>query len=262
MTARYRDSPITVRTRRVVHFLDCRFDALTEAETTSRIFDWATGPRRSHVIVTVNVAILMMMMRDSQLAGACRNADLVVADGAPLIWLSRALGMALPERVSGVDLMARLLEEGNRRGLRIFLLGAQEECLLRLVRHVRERYAGITIAGYRHGFFEASEHADVVRQVRESKADVLLIGMPAPFKEVWCDRWRDELRTPTILGVGGAFDVLAGLVPRAPKWMQAAGLEWTWRLLQEPRKLWKRYLVTNTKFIVLAALLLWRRRRR
>ncbi|WP_169928607.1 WecB/TagA/CpsF family glycosyltransferase [Labilithrix luteola] len=239
--------------------MNCRFDALTEAETTTCIFDWAAGTRRSHVIVTVNVAILMMMARDTQLAAACARADLVVADGIPLVWLSRILGTPLPERVTGVDLMARLLDEGNCRGLRIFLLGATEECLMRLVRRVRERYPGVTITGHRHGYFGPSEHADIVRQIRESKSDVLLVGMPAPFKEVWCDRWRDELSTPTILGVGGAFDVLAGVVPRAPKWMQTPGLEWTWRLMLEPRKLWKRYLVTNTQFVCLAALLVVRR---
>jgi N-acetylglucosaminyldiphosphoundecaprenol N-acetyl-beta-D-mannosaminyltransferase len=237
-----------------VDLLGCSFAVMTERDAVERVFAWRNYPRRkSHTMVTVNVAILMMMRSDPKLAEACNRADLVVADGKPLVWLSKLLGRPLPERVSGVDVMARLLEEGKTRGLRIFLLGAKQECVERLVAVVNERYPGVTVAGYRNGYFGPHDYAEVAREVRESRADVLFVGMPAPFKEIWCEAWREELATPTILGVGGAFDVLAGFVPRAPKWMQEAGLEWSWRLMQEPRKLWKRYLTTNARFLLLAA---------
>jgi N-acetylglucosaminyldiphosphoundecaprenol N-acetyl-beta-D-mannosaminyltransferase len=161
------------------------------------------------------------------------------------------LGAELPEKVSGVDLMRRLLEAGNERALSIFLLGTTQERLDVLERVIRAKYPNVTIAGTRNGYFKAPDYPDVTKQIRDAKADLLLVGMPAPFKEIWCEEQREALATPAILGVGGAFDVLAGFVPRAPRLMQEAGLEWAWRLAMEPRKLWKRYLVTNSSFIAL-----------
>jgi N-acetylglucosaminyldiphosphoundecaprenol N-acetyl-beta-D-mannosaminyltransferase len=147
--------------------------------------------------------------------------------------------------------MRRLLEEGDRRGLRIFLLGTTQERLEVLERVIRARYPGVTIAGARNGYFKAPDYPAITKMIRESKADLLLVGMPAPFKEIWCEDHRDELATPAMLGVGGAFDVMAGFVPRAPRLMQEAGMEWFWRLAMEPKKLWKRYLVTNSAFLAL-----------
>src|SRR6185369_8003482 len=109
----------------------------------------------------------------------------------------------------------------------------------------------VTIAGTRNGYFKQPDWPAITKLVRDAKADLLLVGMPAPFKEIWCEEQREELATPVILGVGGAFDVMAGFVPRAPRIMQEAGLEWFWRLAMEPKKLWKRYLVTNSAFVAL-----------
>ncbi len=235
-----------------VEILGCPFDAITEDATVEQVFEWKNARDGvSHHIITVNVAILMMAKDDPKLANAIDKADLVVVDGKPLVWTSRWLGSAVPEKVSGVDLMRRLLAEGNRRGLSIFLLGTTQERLDVLERVIRAQYPNVTIAGTRNGYFKQPDYAAVTRQIRESHADLLLVGMPAPFKEIWCEEHRDELATPTILGVGGAFDVMAGFVPRAPRVMQEAGLEWFWRLAMEPRKLWKRYLVTNSAFLAL-----------
>jgi N-acetylglucosaminyldiphosphoundecaprenol N-acetyl-beta-D-mannosaminyltransferase len=147
--------------------------------------------------------------------------------------------------------MKRLLEAGNERGLSIFLLGTTQERLDVLERVIRAKYPNVTIAGTRNGYFKQPDWPDVTKMIRESKADLLLVGMPAPFKEIWCEEQREALKTPAILGVGGAFDVMAGFVPRAPRVMQEAGMEWAWRLMMEPRKLWKRYLVTNSAFLAL-----------
>jgi N-acetylglucosaminyldiphosphoundecaprenol N-acetyl-beta-D-mannosaminyltransferase len=235
-----------------IELLGCPFDSITEDETVELVFRWKTAPeRKSHHIITVNVAILMMARDDTKLANAIENADLVVVDGKPLVWTSRWLGAPVAEKVSGVDLMRRLLEAGNQRGLSVFLLGTTQERLDVLERVIRAKYPNIEIAGTRNGYFKAPEYPEVTKQIRESKADLLLVGMPAPFKEIWCEEHREALATPTILGVGGAFDVMAGFVPRAPRLMQEAGLEWAWRLAMEPRKLWKRYLVTNSAFIAL-----------
>jgi N-acetylglucosaminyldiphosphoundecaprenol N-acetyl-beta-D-mannosaminyltransferase len=235
-----------------IEILGCPFDAITEDATINLVFDWIKEPeRKSHHIITVNVAILMMAKDDPKLQNAIDKADLVVVDGKPLVWTSKWLSAPVPEKVSGVDLMRRLLEEGDRRGLRIFLLGTTQERLEVLERVIRARYPGVTIAGARNGYFKAPDYPAITKMIRESKADLLLVGMPAPFKEIWCEDHRDELATPAMLGVGGAFDVMAGFVPRAPRLMQEAGMEWFWRLAMEPKKLWKRYLVTNSAFLAL-----------
>lgn len=235
-----------------IDLLGCPFDAVTEKETVDQVFEWIAAPeRKSHHIITVNVAILMMAREDEKLARAIENAELVVVDGKPLVWTARWLKSPVPEKVSGVDLMRALLEEGDKRGLSIFLLGTTQERLDVLERVLRAKYPNVKIAGTRNGYFKQPDWPDVVKLIRDAKADLLLVGMPAPFKEVWCEEHREGLATPVMLGVGGAFDVMAGFVPRAPLVMQEAGMEWAWRLAMEPRKLWKRYLKTNSAFIAL-----------
>lgn len=235
-----------------IDLLGCPFDSITENETVELVFEWKNAPeRKSHHIITVNVAILMMARDDAKLANAIEKADLVVVDGKPLVWTSKWLRAPVPEKVSGVDLMRRLLEVGNERGLSIFLLGTTQERLDALERVIRAKYPNVVIAGTRNGYFKVPDYPEVTKQIRDAKADLLLVGMPAPFKEIWCEEHRKALATPAILGVGGAFDVMAGFVPRAPRVMQEAGLEWAWRLAMEPKKLWKRYLVTNSAFIAL-----------
>jgi N-acetylglucosaminyldiphosphoundecaprenol N-acetyl-beta-D-mannosaminyltransferase len=238
-----------------IDLLGCSFDAITEDETVDLVFRWKGDPeRKSRHIITVNVAILMMAREDPKLARAVENADLVVVDGKPLVWTARWLGSPVPEKVSGVDLMRRLLDEGESRGagaLSVFLLGTTQERLDVLERVIRAKYPNVKIAGTRNGYFKPADWPGVTREIREAKADLLLVGMPAPFKEIWCEEQREALATPVMLGVGGAFDVMAGFVPRAPRLMQETGLEWAWRLAMEPRKLWKRYLVTNSSFLAL-----------
>jgi N-acetylglucosaminyldiphosphoundecaprenol N-acetyl-beta-D-mannosaminyltransferase len=235
-----------------VDLLGCPFDRISLDEAVDTVFAWRDDPARTtRHIITVNVAILMMARDDARLAHAIEAADLVVVDGKPLVWTARWLGAEVPGKVSGVDLMRRLLEAGNERGLSIFLLGTTQERLEVLERVIRARYPRVVIAGTRNGYFKPPDYPEVTRTIRDAKADLLLVGMPAPFKEIWCEEQREALATPAVLGVGGAFDVMAGFVARAPRVMQEAGLEWAWRLAMEPRKLWKRYLVTNSTFIAL-----------
>jgi N-acetylglucosaminyldiphosphoundecaprenol N-acetyl-beta-D-mannosaminyltransferase len=245
-----------------IDLLGCSFDSITENETLELIFQWKDEQqRKSHHIITVNVAILMMAREDAKLANAIEKADLVVVDGKPLVWTSKWLKAPVPEKVSGVDLMRSLLEAGNDRGLSIFLLGTTQERLDVLERVIRAKYPNVRIVGLRNGYFKEPDYPAVTKQIRDAKADLLLVGMPAPFKEIWCEEQRDALATPAILGVGGAFDVMAGFVPRAPRLLQEAGLEWAWRLAMEPKKLWKRYLVTNSAFLALLGKTLVLRRR-
>jgi len=171
-----------------------------------------------------------------------------------VVWALRGSGQPAPERVAGVDLMARLLAVAAEHRLRVYFLGAKKEVLSRLVERSRALYPDLEIAGFCHGYFGQDDHIRIVEEIRASGAHMLFVGMPTPFKETWCERHRQRLQVPVIVGVGGSFDVLAGFIKRAPARVQSLGLEWFWRLLMEPSKLWKRYLVTNSEFIWLAGI--------
>ena len=232
--------------------LGLTFDAVSLDAAAAKCLEFCRAPRASHVIVTANASHLCMMRRDPELAAACRAAHLTLADGMSVVWALRAAGQSVPERVTGVDLMARLLSVAGAHKLRVYFLGAKPEVVAALARQSRAQHPGLQIAGFHDGYFGPDEDRVIAEEVRASGAHMLFVGMPTPFKETWCERYRQRLDVPVIVGVGGSFDVLTGYVRRAPRWMQRMGLEWLWRLLMEPRKLWRRYLTTNSQFVWLA----------
>jgi poly-beta-1,6-N-acetyl-D-glucosamine synthase len=241
--------------------LGLSFDSVTMDTAVARCLELCRAPRASHTVLTANASLLCMIRRDQELALACRASNLIVADGMSVVWALRASGETIPERVAGVDLMARLLAVAGEHRLRIYFLGAKREVVSRLVERIRAQHPGLEIAGFRDGYFGPDEHLGIVEEIRASEADMLFVGMPSPFKETWCERYRQRLQVPVIVGVGGSFDVLAGFIKRAPRWLQSLGMEWFWRLLMEPRKLWKRYLTTNSEFSWLASREIIARRR-
>jgi len=232
--------------------LGLSFDTVTLETAAARCLEYCRGPRTAHTVITANASHLCMMRHDPKLTLACRAAHLTVADGMSVVWALRASGQPVPERVAGVDLMARLLVAAGEQRLRVYFLGARREVVTLLAETSRDRHPGIEIAGFRDGYFGPEDHEAIVEEIRASGSHMLFVGMPTPFKETWCERYRQRLDVPVIMGVGGSFDVLAGFIRRAPGWAQKAGLEWFWRLLMEPRKLWKRYFTTNAEFIWLA----------
>jgi len=221
--------------------------------TIDQCMAWCNGPRQSHTVITLNAALLCMMRRDEELRTACRGGDLIVADGVPVVWASRLAGDPLPERVAGVDLTERLLSAGSSRGLSVYFLGARQEVVRSLVDYCQRNHPGLEVVGWRDGYFGPDDHGKIVAEIAGLAPDMLFVGMPSPFKETWCQRHREALGVPVIVGVGGTFDVLTGYVRRAPRALQVAGLEWSWRLAMEPRKMWRRYLSTNTEFMWLTA---------
>jgi len=225
------------------------FDAVTMDAAVAHCLALCRARRASHTVITANASHLCMMRRDPELAQACRAGDLILADGMSVVWSLRASGRRIPERVTGVDLMARLLAAAGENRLRVYFLGAKPHVVKTLTERARKENPGIEIAGFRDGYFKPEEHESIIEEIRSSDAHMLFVGMPTPFKETWCERHRDRLNVPVIVGVGGSFDVLAGFIKRAPHWVQSLGLEWLWRLLMEPRKLWRRYLTTNSEFI-------------
>jgi len=231
-----------------VRILNCEFDAVTVDET----IDWAIQRIRSGergYICTVNVAVLMIMSSDPRLQRFVDRAPLVVCDGKPLVWASRSGTEPLPERVTGVDLVDGLCAAAAREDLCVYLLGARSAVIERAARRLAERHPGLRVCGVSDGYFDAIESRQRAEAIRKSGASILLVGMGVPRQERFIERHWAELGVQLAVPVGGSFDVIAGSVPRAPVFLQRAGLEWSFRLAQEPRRLWKRYLITNTQFI-------------
>lgn len=206
-----------------------------------------------HYNIAINAAKVVEFQRDAALRGAIHDAHLLTADGQAVVWASRLLGRALPARIAGADLMEELLAHAARCDYSIYLLGAREDVVAACVATARERYPELRIAGHRNGYFARDEERDVVAAIRAARPDILFLGFGTPAKEYFMHRQYRHLAVPFVTGVGGAFDVLAGRVRRAPRWMQRSGLEWCFRLAQEPRRMWKRYLVGNARFMWLVA---------
>jgi N-acetylglucosaminyldiphosphoundecaprenol N-acetyl-beta-D-mannosaminyltransferase len=228
-------------------------DNLTIGETLD-VIEGMVRQGGLHQHVVVNVDKIVKMEKDEALRRAVLGCDLINADGQPVVWASRLLGKPLKERVTGVDLFQRLMERCAANGFRPYLLGARQEVVDKVAEVLRARHPKLNLAGWRNGYWTDSEEAGVVRGVAETKPDMLFVAMSSPKKEIFLNKWKAELKVPFVMGVGGSFDVVAGKVSRAPVWMQKVGLEWLYRLCQEPRRMWRRYLVEDMRFL----LLVWR----
>jgi N-acetylglucosaminyldiphosphoundecaprenol N-acetyl-beta-D-mannosaminyltransferase len=165
----------------------------------------------------------------------------------------------IPGRVNGTDLMERLVERAAQRGHSIYFLGAKLEVVRKVVQIYREKYPDLKVAGYRDGYFKPEEEQQVAEEIRASNADIIFLAFGSPKKEKFVSRWLYRMNVPVVHGVGGSFDVVAGVTRRAPVWMQNYGLEWFYRFLQEPHRMWKRYLLTNAGFAVLVGAEMFRR---
>jgi N-acetylglucosaminyldiphosphoundecaprenol N-acetyl-beta-D-mannosaminyltransferase len=197
----------------------------------------------------LNAAKLVLMRSNRALSDAVSSADLLLADGQSVVWASRFLGHPLPGRVAGIDLFTGLLAAAERDGRSVYLLGAKPEVLARTVAEIRSRHPRLRIAGSRDGYFAADEAPAVAEAIRATGADLLFLGMTSPKKETFCARYGEATGARVTHGVGGSFDVLAGVVRRAPRLWQVIGMEWLYRVLQEPVRLGPRYLKTNSRFV-------------
>lgn len=228
------------------------FGIPVQAETLDlaidRVDKAVSSGRHLHIGV-VNASKIVNMRRNPALRESVLESDVVYADGMSVVWASRILGRALPSRVTGIDLMHGILERGQSRGYRVFCLGATQEVLDKVCDEFRTMYPGVTIAGAHDGYFSESEEEEVALQIARSDADILFVAITSPKKENFMARWGEVCDVKVVHGVGGSFDVVAGLVARAPEQWQRLGMEWLYRVLQEPGRLWKRYLVTNTVFL-------------
>jgi N-acetylglucosaminyldiphosphoundecaprenol N-acetyl-beta-D-mannosaminyltransferase len=209
----------------------------------------------------VNPYIFMLARLDSELAAAVNRADLVNIDGISLVWCLRLYGHPVPERVACPDLLERLLVAANEKRWRVFFLGATPQCIARLVTKVALDFPSLVIAGTHHGYFDLAEEPRIVKEIESCRADLLLVGMPSPQKELFIDRNAGKIGVPLSFGVGGMFDVLAGTTRRAPLLMRRLGLEWLCRLVQEPAKMFPRDMRTVAFVLLMLKGRRWRQQK-
>jgi N-acetylglucosaminyldiphosphoundecaprenol N-acetyl-beta-D-mannosaminyltransferase len=230
-----------------IELMGCQVDNLSMEETLQTVEGFIKSGR-PHQHVVVNVDKLVKANRDPELRRIINECALINVDGMPVVWASRLIGKPLKERVAGVDLFEALMRRSAEKGWRVFLLGAREEVVSGVKNIYEQKYPGLTVAGYRNGYWKPEEEAGVVESVKAAQADLLFVAISSPKKEHFLGRYQAEMKIPFAMGVGGTFDVAVGKVKRAPVWMQNAGLEWFYRFLQEPRRMFKRYFVDDMAF--------------
>lgn len=236
--------------REQVQILNANFDSYTLDSCVEEVVAAATIGERVW-LATVNVAILMGMRRDREVQDYVDRARWVVADGQPIVWLSKLLGRPLPARVTGVDLIEGLCARAEQAGLVVFFLGASDEVVAAAANAMKSRYPRLQLH-FDNGYFDDEGALERVSAIADAGTNVVFVGMGVPRQERFIEEHLDGMKVNVAIGVGGSFDVIGGLRGRAPLALQRFGLEWTYRLVQEPRRLWRRYLVTGTQFGVLA----------
>ena len=203
-------------------------------------------------LTDVNAGKIIQIQEDSELKHCVIHSDIIQADGQSVIWASKILGKPLKERVAGIDLVEKIIEQAHLNNFKIFFFGATEEVVRTVVDKYSQKYSPGIIAGYRNGYFKENESSKIAQQIAESGAQILFVAITSPIQEHFLYYNKDILKPVNFkMGVGGSFDVFAGKTKRAPLWMQKIGMEWFYRFLQEPKRMWKRYLVGNTKFLFL-----------
>ena len=231
-----------------IDFLSIPVDALTMEQTIQKI-DKCIQNNEHIQHVVINAGKVVSMQTNKALYDSVVNCDLINADGQSVVWAARLLGKPLPERVAGIDLMQNLIPLSAEKGYKCFFLGAKEEIVCKVVDFYSQKYGKDIIAGYRNGYFSADEEAEVAQQIADSKANILFVAITSPKKEIFQNKYQEILGSVNFtMGVGGSFDVVSGKTKRAPRWMREHGMEWFFRFIQEPFRLWKRYMVGNYLF--------------
>ena len=230
--------------------LDCPIDNLSLKEVLERI-EGFIHRRTPHQHIAINVHKVVQAYRDPKLHKVVQQCHLSCPDGQPLIWLARLMGRPLKLRITGIDLMMQLLTLAANKHYRVYFLGARHAVVSAVVERCQGHYSGLQVAGYRDGYWKPDQEPEVVEAIRQARPDILFVALGSPQKEFFIHQHLDHLQVPFAMAVGGSFDVLAGRTKRAPVWMQRNGLEWFWRVLQEPRRMWWRYFRDGLVFTYL-----------
>ncbi len=235
-----------------VSILSIPIDAMTMDETITFIGESIEQNKRiNHV--GVNASKIVDMQNDKILYNSVLSCNMISADGMSVIWASKILGKSIPERVTGIDMMQNLIELAHKKGYKCYLFGTKEHIVEELVKIYKQKYSDNLIAGYRNGYYrEEEEEEEIAKEIGKSGADLLFVAMTSPKKEIFLDKYSKHLASIKFtMGVGGSFDVLSGNIKRSPIFLQKCGLEWFYRLIQEPKRMWKRYTIDSIKFMIL-----------
>jgi N-acetylglucosaminyldiphosphoundecaprenol N-acetyl-beta-D-mannosaminyltransferase len=232
-----------------INVLGVPVDNITMSEAIDKIAMFIEE-KRPRLIVTPNAEMIMMAKQDEELQKILCNADMVLPDGAGVVWAARYCGYKMKERVAGCDLVHNLLgkPQGN---FRVYLFGGAPEVVAAARRKIETCYPEMTVVGARNGFFSVQEEGNIVGEIKSAQPDILLVGLGVPKQEKWLQKHLPELNVPVSIGVGGTFDVMAGVVTRAPGWMQRAGLEWLYRLLLQPKRFMRMLALPRFVFAVM-----------
>jgi len=233
-----------------IEILNSYVDSISIQDVATELFKNIDNSKKS-LVLFLNALKIYEISKNAELKNCLECADYLLADGVPIVWVSKIFGKSLPGRVNGTDLFELLLKNAEIKNKSVFFLGAKQEVLEQMVSNIKKRHPKLKIAGYRNGYFKDSDDKDVIDLINNSHADILFLGFSSPKKEIWSSKYKDSLTVNVIQGVGGSFDVLAGKIKRAPVFLQKIGLEWFYRFLREPRRMFKRYLITNTYFVFL-----------
>lgn len=224
--------------------------------TMNEVLDWmetSIRERKPKFLCTLNAALLVWSRKDPFLKQAYQSADLATADSTVVHYALKLLGKNVPEPLEACQIMFAFLKKNFARGYRFYFLGAKGEVLQEAIAALQRQYPEIQIAGFSDGYFKPEEEAEVAQKIRAAKPDCLFVGMSSPLKERFLKKYLDLMQVPVCLGVGGGIDILAGKYRLAPAILRKLGLAWFYRLLLEPRRMWKRYLITNSEFLWLFA---------
>ena len=229
-----------------VKILGVNVDSVTMAQAVERV-EQLIAAKKNSIVATANAEMLLRATNDDELKNILNAAELVVPDGAGTVWAARHLGYEMPERVAGFDLVQELMKIAPSKGYKFFLFGSAPTIADKAKLKAEELYPNIEIVGTRNGYFTAADEAEIIAQIKNSKPDILLAALGVPKQEKWLAAHKDELNVPVNIGVGGTFDVMAGVVKRAPKWMQRAKLEWLFRAMLQPSRASR--LIALPKFV-------------
>jgi N-acetylglucosaminyldiphosphoundecaprenol N-acetyl-beta-D-mannosaminyltransferase len=233
-----------------INFAGIPVDVLTAQSLAEALGKLVDSGRLGQLACTLNAEGLFRAKEDPRFAEALLAADLIHADGMPIVWLSPLFGRKLPEKLTTTDVVHPIAQHAARKGHSFYFLGARPGVAEQAAAVLAARHPGLQILGTHHGYFQGgAEEEMVIREINRLRPDVLWVGLGRPRQELWAMRNRNRLQVPVIKTCGGLFDFISGQVPRGPKWMTDNGLEWVYRLFTEPRRLWRRYLIGNVKFL-------------
>ena len=231
-----------------ITILNTIIDVLNFRDTIKLVEKYVKQKEPLH-LMGVNADKINELNENERLKQIVNSCGIINADGASVIKASKYLGKPLPERIAGIDLMQSLVKLSEKRGYSVYLLGAKQEVVKKTAVVLKAKHPNLKLVGIHNGYFNEDVWPQISEILKKKKPDFVFVGITSPLKEYLIEFLQDDGNDSVFMGVGGSFDVISGVIPRAPKWMQKCGLEWLFRVIQEPKRLFKRYFVGNWKFI-------------